>query len=292
MKTSVNNFGKNLRYYRKQKGLNQSQLGKLVGVGQTTVANYEKGIREPSIQIIEGMTSVLGVSVEDLLSDGHVGKGSELLQDKEQLIASLLDILLKRADGDAKTLIASLSPDCENFSEIVDEIITPTMYRIGGLWAAKEISVAEEHAATETAMGLVDWMTNEIRPLPDNGIKVVSVVYTTEFHTLGMKMVASFLKVRGFKSLYLGNNLTKEHLSEYLHKEKPDVLLLSVTLSYQLNGTRNMIEAIRKNPEFNDMSIIIGGQGTSYLILDDEGVDTYQGNLVELESWIKEIKHQ
>jgi methanogenic corrinoid protein MtbC1 len=283
----VTTFGKNLRHYRKQKGMNQRDLGNAVGVGQTTIANYEKGIRVPSIKLINQIKTVLGISVEDLLSDRdnielivHIGDGQWYRE-------TLMNILLQRSEEDIHQVIGSLKPNAYNFSEIMDEIITPVMYEIGSLWMGGHITVAEEHAATEKVISLIDWMTADIKPLQAKSFKVLSMAYTSEYHTLGMKMVSSFLKIRGFGSIYLGNNLPTYHLIQYLLDEKPDLLLLSVTLLSQLEGVKNMIDVIREVTELSDLTIVIGGQATKNDPIDNQGVMTYQGNLKGLETWIE-----
>ena len=42
-------FAENLKHLREEKGLTQSELANLIGVAQPTVAQYEKGIKVPTI---------------------------------------------------------------------------------------------------------------------------------------------------------------------------------------------------------------------------------------------------
>lgn len=63
-------FAANLRRYRKAKGLTQEQLAHICGWGgQSRVANYEKGIRQPSLDEVQTVASALGVSVGELMGE-------------------------------------------------------------------------------------------------------------------------------------------------------------------------------------------------------------------------------
>ena len=52
---SMSNFGLNLRQLRKQNKVSQKELGDLLGLGQTTITNYEKGNRYPSLEVLKQM---------------------------------------------------------------------------------------------------------------------------------------------------------------------------------------------------------------------------------------------
>jgi repressor LexA len=53
--------------YRKQKGLSQSELGKLIGKSQQAIGHYEKGIREPSFRDVQLLSEALGCTAADLM---------------------------------------------------------------------------------------------------------------------------------------------------------------------------------------------------------------------------------
>lgn len=53
---------------RKQLGLTQSELGAKVGVGDRAVSKWERGITCPDISIINELSSILGITSDELLS--------------------------------------------------------------------------------------------------------------------------------------------------------------------------------------------------------------------------------
>ena len=62
-------FSENLKYYRKLRGISQTELAKMLNSGRSTVAMYETGDREPSYGTLKKIALILGVSQSDLLRD-------------------------------------------------------------------------------------------------------------------------------------------------------------------------------------------------------------------------------
>ncbi|WP_078552719.1 helix-turn-helix domain-containing protein [Bacillus alkalicellulosilyticus] len=61
-------IGEQVKKYRKEKGLSLSELAETAGVAKSYLSSIERNIQSnPSIQFLEKISSVLGVSVETLL---------------------------------------------------------------------------------------------------------------------------------------------------------------------------------------------------------------------------------
>ena len=65
----MTSFGDNLKRIRTQLNMNQKDLGDKLGIGQTTIANYEKGVRFPTGELLKRIGEVLNVSIDQLM--GH-----------------------------------------------------------------------------------------------------------------------------------------------------------------------------------------------------------------------------
>lgn len=61
----------NIKTIRKSQGLTQAQLARCVGVRGSTVANWEAGIRHPSILMVQNIASALHCTVDDLLRSDY-----------------------------------------------------------------------------------------------------------------------------------------------------------------------------------------------------------------------------
>lgn len=60
-------FSKRLRKVRKEMGVSQVRLGKMLDYGSTAIANYESGRNEPSLNDLCRIADYLEVSVDYLL---------------------------------------------------------------------------------------------------------------------------------------------------------------------------------------------------------------------------------
>lgn len=63
-------IGANIRRYRKQAKLTQEELAKLVGVGRTSVTQWENGEQTPLMGNVQKLAGALKVSTLDLIYDG------------------------------------------------------------------------------------------------------------------------------------------------------------------------------------------------------------------------------
>lgn len=57
----------NMRELRKQKGLTMKELGKAVGVAESTISLYENGKHEPDLTTMKRIADVLEVSIDELI---------------------------------------------------------------------------------------------------------------------------------------------------------------------------------------------------------------------------------
>ena len=62
--------GKNIRRYRKSRGMTQAQLAEAVGLTEGAVRHYESGIRAVKPELLESISAALGVSVNALKDYG------------------------------------------------------------------------------------------------------------------------------------------------------------------------------------------------------------------------------
>lgn len=60
-------LGYRLKELRKENKMSQNDLGKLLGVSKVSISGYEKGTRIPSLEILNGILDIFGVSADYLL---------------------------------------------------------------------------------------------------------------------------------------------------------------------------------------------------------------------------------
>lgn len=65
------NIGQTIKKLRKQKGITQSQLAKIIKVSPSTIGMYEQGSRKPEYSILLRIADEFGISVDYLLKGGN-----------------------------------------------------------------------------------------------------------------------------------------------------------------------------------------------------------------------------
>lgn len=63
--------GERLRNIRKEKGLTQKELGKLLGISPQMIAQYELGKRNPKYETLGKIAMALNVPISDLIADNE-----------------------------------------------------------------------------------------------------------------------------------------------------------------------------------------------------------------------------
>lgn len=61
-------FAENLRELRKNAGMTQKQLAAVIGVDQRTVSAWEKGVCEPSFQMLASLCEFFNETFNDILT--------------------------------------------------------------------------------------------------------------------------------------------------------------------------------------------------------------------------------
>lgn len=58
---------KQMKTYREQKGMSQTELAKAVGISQSEISSYESGVKSPRVNVALAIAEVLGVKIGELV---------------------------------------------------------------------------------------------------------------------------------------------------------------------------------------------------------------------------------
>ncbi len=63
-------LGNRIRAYRKLKGYTQQEFAEKMGISVSLLGSVERGMKEPSGNLLEQMGQLLGIEVRELLNEG------------------------------------------------------------------------------------------------------------------------------------------------------------------------------------------------------------------------------
>lgn len=136
------------------------------------------------------------------------------------------------------------------------EVLQPVQRELGRMWHLNEITVAEEHFATATSELTLSALYGMLPRQSANGLSVVACAVEGNAHVLGIRMVADFLEMAGWRVLFLGGNLPAADVAMCALTFRPELLALSATLAIHLDAVRETIRQVRAA---HRLPIIVGG---------------------------------
>lgn len=156
-------------------------------------------------------------------------------------------------------IIRTLLKDNVPIIDIFEQVITQALYGIGDLWMSGKISVATEHLAAAMVEGILNELFSDIISNKKTGQTAVLACVENENHQIGLKMVSDIFDKNGWNTFYIGASVPVEDLIWFIKEKTPDVLVLSISLTY---NTQYLEQAIQKiHALFPNQMILIGGQG-------------------------------
>lgn len=113
-------FSKNLRYYRLKNSMSRAELAKQSGLTPMAITNYENGTRNPSMEVLKSLATVLGVKISDFLavrnenivfSHGEFRKVSTMSQAKQDYVREVVEEYFGRFYTAVELLGGEVLPD-------------------------------------------------------------------------------------------------------------------------------------------------------------------------------------
>ncbi len=143
--------------------------------------------------------------------------------------------------------------------DIYINIIQPAQYEVGRRWQLGQISVAQEHYATEFAHHVLSQVSLAMTCQVCRKGNLVVTCVGNEMHGLGSRMVADFLEMDGWDVSYLGANTPHADVISMLKERKAKALLVSVTMGYNIKRVRVLIRHIRAESTLEGIKVVVGG---------------------------------
>jgi len=146
--------------------------------------------------------------------------------------------------------------------QVCTELITPTMWQIGQLWADGAVTVSVEHFASNFFRAL---LTNlfQVIPIPTGAPTAIVCCAPGEPHELAPLMLALFLRRTGIRVVYLGQNIEIDGLLQSVCKIAPTLLCISLTMPAYLSALIELAHKLEELPQPRPI-FAFGGQVFMY----------------------------
>jgi len=125
------------------------------------------------------------------------------------------------------------------------KVIQAAQYEIGRLWQANRCTIAQEHVATAISQLALARLYQHLPRAARTGRRVLFACVEGELHELGARVASDFLEMGGFEVQFAGANTPVDSLIGLLELTRPDLLALSVSLSFHMPALRRTVERAR-----------------------------------------------
>jgi methanogenic corrinoid protein MtbC1 len=129
------------------------------------------------------------------------------------------------------------------------------------MWEMAEIDVAEEHFATATTQMVMAQLYSYLKRKPSNGRTVVAATVSGNHHELGIRMVADFFEMEGWRAVYLGPGVPPDELATAVVTFGADLLVLGACMHTQLQGIADAVRVVRATEGTEKVKVLVGGPG-------------------------------
>ena len=228
----------------------------------------------------------------------HKNRSNEILKlskNKSNSNSLFEDLLRNLLDGNKEIFKEIVTKNLNRFDNnifvFIEKIFNPLLYKIGEMWQLNEITIAKEHLATTIIEDISDYFINQNLENKKNAPLVVVSTVGDESHNLGIKIISKFLQTQGFNVKNLSSKITNKELITYIFDLKPQIILLSVTLSSNLGILQKLVNQLKEDIAIFNSKVIVGGQA---LFVDEkrleiQNVDFICKDLEDLKKYINKL---
>ena len=157
-------------------------------------------------------------------------------------------------------------------AEIDDEVIAPALWLVGELWERGEITVADEHLATEICMRVLALQREAMRlELTRATHRILLAAPEGERHVVALGMVGNLLREAGYRVVMLGGDVPQQALAASASRHRPAVICLSATMPG--GGDRLLLGMYAAQRAWPDARFVLGGRALTSRVRGRPGVE-------------------
>lgn len=285
------------------KYMNSKDVALLMGVNVSTIKRWTDAHQLPCYQTPGGHRKfTLGHVNEFLKNNKNKIKKVNLfelkgLADKELIhniengdLSKLNSIFFKAAteanQSKIDTIITGLTLKGMKLEDIYDQLVLPVMRSIGELWKIGQLTIPEEHLASEVVRkSMYDLGESLNIEFSDDAPSAICFSISGDEHELPLIMAKQILELNGIRTFNLGRSVPVISLTDLLSKVQPDFLIISA--NYQKNTDlvikelTELIGIVKRN----NIRLFIGGNASNL-------AQKEFGNLIGVIENMNDLKHK
>jgi excisionase family DNA binding protein len=153
------------------------------------------------------------------------------------------------------------------YARLFDQLIGRVMQEIGDSWARGAFEIGDEHRISESLLDVLYGLLAEIGREQTDAVSGVAIVGCgpNESHATGAMMVRVLLSARGWKVIYLGQNVPVEDLLLYQRRHQATLVAVSMSSHREPAEIRQFVRDVTSlEREDVPFDLAIGGSGAQF----------------------------
>ncbi|CAN5886196.1 hypothetical protein BH18ACI4_BH18ACI4_22430 [soil metagenome] len=189
-------------------------------------------------------------------------QGGRKTGSREKVSSALLfRHLVEGHEEETAALLINAYLQGQSLASLFDRVVTPAMHRVGDLWYRGELTIADEHLATQTAIAVLQKLRSVIHLPGPKEIRALVCGVEGDLHELPIHLLHALLEGDGWDVVNLGPNTPFFTLVEALAKHRPQLLCVSAKLVTDPDRVARDYAPVRKAAGKLHTSIALGGDG-------------------------------
>ncbi|HEX8177528.1 MAG TPA: B12-binding domain-containing protein [Pyrinomonadaceae bacterium] len=181
--------------------------------------------------------------------------------DEHEAAERFFDAIVSGQEGASAGVLLSSYMNGQPLVKILDDTFTQAMHRVGHLWHCGEVTVADEHLATQTARRAVETLRECIRREASDGLRAVVCTVEEEMHEMAVLCVQLLLEEKGWSVRYLGAHTPFYSMTDAIEKQKPQLICISSTSNLALSRNAREYDQFHAEAAKRGVTVVLGGEG-------------------------------
>ena len=262
-----------------RKTLTSKQAARLLGVSEASVKRWAEDGLLPAEKTAGGHRRFRPEDVAAFRrtkfgrGDGHLpqaeGAAASASQNEHaryapksgELRAAMFESLVAGHAEEASALLVNLHLHGHTVASIADGTLCPALQKIGDLWHAGELSIAQEHVATRTALEALQTLRGAIGSSESGEPTAICCSVEDDFHELPVHVAALVLEAGGWDTVTLGTSTPFYALAEAVLRFGPRLVCVASTVMGDLDRAAREYGGFREAAARVGASVVLGGAG-------------------------------
>lgn len=179
----------------------------------------------------------------------------------KNLKLKLLELIIDAQRSEAVEIICTTAEKTGYFTAI-NTLLEPVLIEIGELWSKEKLSLAQGYVAAKItedvllkALESKEWQMISER----NQVPVVLANIEDDFHSLGRKMIGTFLRATGWQVHDLGNDVTAPEIIDAAVAFKAPIVGVSAMMYTSALNIKKVRDEINSRQLQDKIKLAVGG---------------------------------